>query len=228
MALAVFGVYSVYTPFDAWWYLRFLLPAWPALFIGTAALLVGLARGRAAWFRALTMLAVLALGLHGVRDRAAAGRVSAGRRGAALRHDRRARRPRHRSVERDHHQRAHAALCAYYSGRLTVRYDVLDQAWLDRAVEWLAGAGRRPYILLEEQEVAEFRQRFRGARAVSGLDRAPILIYEADQIAGQVYLFDPLGPVSQTWQPAPIRDPQPRCPRPIIGHSSLVPGSLTR
>ena len=30
VALAVFGVYSAYTPFDAWWYLRFLLPAWPA------------------------------------------------------------------------------------------------------------------------------------------------------------------------------------------------------
>ena len=96
-----------------------------------------------------------------------------------------------------------------------MRFDVLDPAWLDRAVEWLARAGRRPYILLEEQEVAEFRQRFRAARAVSGLDGAPLLIYEADQIAGRVYLFDAMFPASQTWQPAPIRDPQPRCPRPI-------------
>ena len=64
VALAVFGAYSVYTPFDAWWYLRFLLPAWPAVFIGTAALVIGLARGRAVWLRALGVLAVLALGLH--------------------------------------------------------------------------------------------------------------------------------------------------------------------
>ena len=66
VALAVFGVYSAYIPFDAWWYLRFLLPAMPALFIGTAALLAGLARGRAAWFRGLVTLAVIALGLHAV------------------------------------------------------------------------------------------------------------------------------------------------------------------
>ena len=100
---------------------------------------------------------------------------------------------------------SHVGPVRYYGGRLTVRYDVLDPAWLDRAVEWLAREGRRPYILLEEQELSEFRQRFRGARALSGLDRTPVLTYEAYQIAGRVYLFDPVAPASETWEPAPIQ-----------------------
>jgi hypothetical protein len=102
----------------------------------------------------------------------------------------------------------------YYGGRLTVRYDVLDPAWLDRAVEWLAGTGRAPYFLLEEHEIPEFRQRFRGAKALGGLDVRPLLIYEAHRITGRVYLFDPVTPVPQTWHPAPIENPQPRCPAP--------------
>ena len=102
---------------------------------------------------------------------------------------------------------------------MTVRYDVLDPAWLDRAIEWLAREGQRPYILLEEQEIPEFRQRFRGAKALGGLDRPPLLIYEAHQIAGRVYLFDPVNPVSQTWQPRPFRDPQPGC---VVGSLSRI------
>ena len=113
---------------------------------------------------------------------------------------------------------SHVGPVRYYGGRLTVRYDVLDPAWLDRAVEWLAREGRRPYILLEEQELPEFRQRFRGARALSGLDRTPVLTYEAYQIAGRVYLFDPWSRCHRHGQPAPIQEPQPRC---VLG--SLVP-----
>jgi hypothetical protein len=215
VALAVFGAYIAYTPFDAWWYLRFLLPAWPAVFIGTAALLIGLARSRAAWLRGLAALAVLALGLHGI---ATARRLGVYPPGEGERRYATIAELVARVTERSSAiiTTAHAGSMRYYGRRLTVRYDVLDPAWLDRAVEWLARQGRRPYILLEEQELPEFRQRFHGARALSGLNGTPLLIYEADQIAGRVYLFDPVFPAAQTWQPAPIRDPQPRC----------LPGSL--
>jgi hypothetical protein len=212
VALAVFGVYCAYTPFDAWWYLRFLLPAWPALFIGTAALLIGLARGRAAWLRGLAALAVLALGLHAIATARRLGVYPPGegeRRYATIAELV----ARVTDASSAIVTTAHAGPLRYYGGRLTVRYDVLDPAWLDRALEWLAREGRHPYILLEEHELPEFRQRFRGARALSGLNGTPLLMYEADQIAGRVYLFDPVFPASQTWQPAPIQDPQPRCPR---------------
>ena len=36
VAVAVCGPYLIYHSYEPWWYLRFLLPAWPALFIGTA------------------------------------------------------------------------------------------------------------------------------------------------------------------------------------------------
>jgi hypothetical protein len=32
-AAGVFCCYVFYTPFDAWWYLRFVLPAFPAIFV---------------------------------------------------------------------------------------------------------------------------------------------------------------------------------------------------
>jgi hypothetical protein len=218
VALAVFGAYGAYRPFDAWWYLRFLLPAWPAVFIGTAALLIGLARGRAAWLRGLAALAVLALGLHAIDTARRLGVYPAGegeRRYATIAELVARVTDRSSAIITT----AHAGPMRYYGGRLTVRYDMLDPAWLDRTVEWLARQGRRPYILLEEQELPEFRQRFHGARALSGLSGTPLLIYEADQIAGRVYLFDPVFPAAQTWQPAPIRDPQPRC---VVGHWSRI------
>ncbi len=213
VALTVFGVYSAYTPFDAWWYLRFLLPAWPALFIGTAALIVGLARGRAAWLRGLATLAVLALGLHAF---ATARRLGVYPQGEGERRYATIAELVARVTDASSAiiTTAHVGPLRYYGGRLTVRYDVLDPASLDRAVAWLAREGRRPYILLEEDELPQFRQRFRGASALRGVDGTPVLIYEADRIAGKVYLFDPVFPVSQTSHPAPIRDPQPRCPLP--------------
>ena len=43
-SVAVLGCYVSYIPFDAWWFLRFLLPAFPAFLVLTAATLVSLAR----------------------------------------------------------------------------------------------------------------------------------------------------------------------------------------
>ncbi|HEV8348330.1 MAG TPA: hypothetical protein VGQ16_17260, partial [Vicinamibacterales bacterium] len=39
VAAAVWASYLVYVPWDAWWYLRFLLPAWPMMAIGAASLI---------------------------------------------------------------------------------------------------------------------------------------------------------------------------------------------
>src|SRR4051794_4994064 len=38
IAAVIWISYLLYVPWDAWWYLRFLLPAWPAMAIGTASL----------------------------------------------------------------------------------------------------------------------------------------------------------------------------------------------
>jgi hypothetical protein len=42
--LVVIGSYLFYLPFDVWWYLRFLLPMWPAMMLLTAAAIDALVR----------------------------------------------------------------------------------------------------------------------------------------------------------------------------------------
>jgi hypothetical protein len=210
--LAVFAVYAAYTPFHDWWYLRFLLPAWPAIVIGIAALSAGLVRGRTVVHRGVATLAIAGLGLHGIATARRLGVYPPGegeRRYATIAGLVASATDAQSVIVTT----AHVGPMRYYGGRLTLRYDTLDPAWLDRALDWLERRGRHPYILLEEDEVPEFRRRFNGS-AAGRFDLAPVMTYEADRIAGRVYLFDPLKSPVATWQPAPIRSPQPRCPPP--------------
>ncbi len=88
----------------------------------------------------------------------------------------------------------HSGPIRYYAGRTIIRYELLDPAWLDRAVEWLAAQGRRPYFLLEEYEVPEFEKRFVAANSHGRLTLAPIVEYRAPGVPGAIYLFDPARP----------------------------------
>lgn len=211
--VSVFAVYAAYSPFQDWWYLRFLLPAWPAIFIGIAALIIGLARSRAAWPRGVAALVIIGLGFQGIVTARRLGVYPPGegeRRYATIAElVARVTDPPSVIITT-----AHVGPMRYYGGRLTVRYDNLDPAWLDRALEWLEQQGRHPYILLEEQEVPEFRERFGAGSRAGRLEMTPMLSYEAHQIPGRVYLFDPRKPAATTWQPEPIEHPQPRCPVP--------------
>jgi hypothetical protein len=213
VTVTVVALYAAYTPFGDWWYLRFLLPIWPAIFIGTVALVVGVAQGRDVWIRATTAIAILALGIYGIRAARQLGVYPPGegeRRYATIAElVARVTEPSAAIITT-----AHVGPLRYYGGRLTVRYDVMDPAWLDRALTWLEQEGRRPYILLEEQEVQEFSRRFAATSLVARLEMTPLLVYEAHRIGGRVFLFDPRNAAATTWQPAPIEDPQPRCPAP--------------
>src|SRR6185295_759094 len=42
-AVAVYACYAFYVPYDAWWYLRYLLPAFPPLMVLTAVAIVAIA-----------------------------------------------------------------------------------------------------------------------------------------------------------------------------------------
>ncbi len=217
--LLVLVMYAAYTPFQDWWYLRFLLPAWPAIFVGTSALVMAFTKGRDAWARALAVLILAGLGLRGVADARRLGVYPPGegeRRYATIA----ALVARVTDPSSVIVTTSHVGTLRYYGGRLTVRYDNLDPAWLDRALAWFEGQGRHPYILLEEEEVTEFRTRFGGGSRTGMLELDPMLTYEAHQIAGRVYLFDPRTsadprtPAPTIWEPEPIQDPQPRCPVP--------------
>ena len=117
----------------------------------------------------------------------------------------------------------HVGSLRYYSGRLTLRFDLLDEAWLDRTVAWLEAQGRHPYVLLEDWEMADFSRRFGRRNTLGTLAMAPVLAYKADRIPGTVYLFDPRRPVGPTDSPLPIRDPRPRCAPPAPARASEAP-----
>src|SRR5207244_367584 len=133
-------------------YLRFLLPAWPAMCLGSAAVLAPFLISRHLPLRGLASAVLLAAGLHGIYYASTHGAFPSG--------------------EGDHRYVSIAKLAEehtepgsiiitgqntgptrYYGGRMTLRFDLLDEAWLDRAADWMAAHGHHPYILLEEWEL---------------------------------------------------------------------------
>src|SRR5262249_54142136 len=80
----------------------------------------------------------------------------------------------------------HSGSIRYYAGRLTLRWDLLESDWLDRAADWLEAEGYHLYLLLEEPEIKEFRARFGSSGSIGRLDWIPIVKFRG----GAVQLFD--------------------------------------
>jgi hypothetical protein len=180
--------YLFYRPFDAWWYLRFLLPMWPMMMLLTAASLDALARRgllRPA-YPVVIATAAAWLAWHGVRT---AGDRSAFDLGLGER--------RYVDVARfmaEHTEpdavvlsMQHSGSLRLYAGRLTLRWDLLDPVWLDRTIEYLQSIGRRPYFVLDGGEVEAFKQRFGGTNRSGALDWAPIAM-----LGSTVAIYDPI------------------------------------
>ena len=53
----------------------------------------------------------------------------------------------------------HSGSLRFYTGRLTVRWDWLDEPWLERAPADLESIGYRPFAVLEGWEIPEIRKR---------------------------------------------------------------------
>ena len=138
--LAVWGLYVAYVAFDAWWFLRFLLPTWPPMFIGTAAALIGfLDRGR--WGRPAAATLLVALGIYGIvitAQRHVFTRDEGERRYATIAELVAAQTEPSAMILAS----IHAGSLRYDAGRATVRFDILDPAWLDRGAAWLNEHGR--------------------------------------------------------------------------------------
>ena len=202
LTLATWVVDAAYPAFDAWWFLRFLLPTWPAMFLGTAALVIWLFDHRGAWGCGLTLVLLVALGAYGL--------VVTARRHVFLDNE-----GERRYATIAHLVAAHVRddIC-FHAGRAAVRFDLLDANWFDRAGMWLADHGRHPYVLIEDWEMPAFRKRFAERSQSGDLTFAPALVYEAYRVPGRVHLFDLLRRDAPTLEPPPIRDPRPRCPLP--------------
>jgi hypothetical protein len=186
---AVWLSYVCYLPFEAWWTLRFLVPAFPPMLI-LAVIGWRVALG---WlpptYRHLALggivLAVIAAQIHFVQRtsmlslwHAESDYVSAG---AYVRRQL----PKNAAIL----SMLHSGSLRLYSDRLTLRYEWLPGKRLPRAVHILTKRGYRPYILLASVEEAPFRAHF-GLSDAADAPGTVIAVLERSGV--RVRLYDPL------------------------------------
>jgi hypothetical protein len=171
---AVFASYIVYIPFDEWWYLRFVLPAFPPMLVLTSVVLAAVTTKTGPARVPLTAVIVAVLAWRGfdyATDRHALTFREGERRYVAM----------GEYIARTLPDRAvllsmqHSGSVRYYSGRLTIRYDWIRPNWLDAVIRELRARGYHPYIVLEEWEEPEFKARFEGHSALAALDWPPMV-----------------------------------------------------
>jgi 4-amino-4-deoxy-L-arabinose transferase-like glycosyltransferase len=156
----LFTCYLLYLPFDAWWWTRFLLPAYPLLFIlASDVVWLGTERFGKRVRAAVVMLFALGMIYHGGTNLYQWDVHTVG-------YGEQKYEEIGQYVDRTLPRKAilitmqHSGTVRYYSGRLTVRYDYIDRDWLDRAIEHLRLAGYEPFILLDDWEVPVFQEKF--------------------------------------------------------------------
>jgi hypothetical protein len=198
--------YSAYLEFDSAGYLRFLLPGWPFMMLGLASVVLAMGRLNGPGVRAFAAAAVVALGVWNVHVATARGVFEQRQ---AARHEA----PIGRLV-RAHTEENSVILSVhrsgslrYYAGRTTLRYDMLDRHWLDRAITWFREQGANVYAVVDERERREARDRFADQQAVAAFDRA-VLVYEPAGTA----LYDLTRPPASTKPPIVIEEAQPDLP----------------
>lgn len=211
---AVFACYIPYQVFDAWWYLRFLLPVYPALLALTAAAIASFLSRLSAPRRALGFAVVGLLLIFLVRlavDRGAFGLWSFEQRFRLAGDYVASHLPPDAAVVTGQE----SGSVRFYSGRLTLTWREVPPNALDRALDFLRAQGYRPYLLLETWERPDFVSRFEGKTPIGGLGWPPIAdiihevrIYDPDDYAryragipvrtsrvwirrGQISIFDP-------------------------------------
>jgi hypothetical protein len=69
----------------------------------------------------------------------------------------------------------HSGSATYYSGRPTLRYDLLPASDLDRLVSELEQRGYVPYLVIDSDERTIFQERYRGHSRLASLDWKPIV-----------------------------------------------------
>jgi hypothetical protein len=170
VVLAVFASYLFYRPFDDWWFLRFLLPAFPAIAVLTCITLAAVANRFGPPARVLAAGLVIAVAAFGFRQIAPMELLAEYR---------------YRIMGewvRDHLpdnaivvSSQHAGSIRHYSGRSTVRYDAIARNDFESALNEIIDAGYHPYLVVDEEEIALVRgQHGEGARGA--IDWPPIAV----------------------------------------------------
>ena len=190
LILATCAIYFLYTPFDEWSYVRFLLPAIALMLLLASAVTVHvltlmLSRVRGASV-SIVLLITASLAIFCVRTA-----------GDRLTFKLKFLEQRYRSaglIVRDRLAPNAVVLSVWDSGAVrfhgrkeALSWAGLDPAWLDRSLVWLGEHGRTPYILVESWEEPAFRNRFGNNSDIGKLDWPPR--YEIDRV---VRIFDPM------------------------------------
>lgn len=165
---AVFACYIPYEVFDAWWYLRFVLPAYPALLALTASAVVWLlARRRWPWRAAGSAVAALVvmLLLRESVQRHAFGLWEFERRFRLAGEYIGARLPADALV----FAAQESGSVRFYAGRSTIAWREVPPDALDDALAFARAHGYRPYFLIENGEQQEFVAQFEQHSVVGGL-----------------------------------------------------------
>lgn len=172
-AVATLCVYLPYLVFESWWYLRFLLPAYPALLTLVALVCLRAVDALPLPARGLTTMALAGAGVmvllhlaigHGVfrardfeqrfRDTGAYLAAELPPEAVVFAHDL-------------------GGAVRFYSGRPTLQWTALDATWLDRAIATMRQHGLKPYLAFEIAEEEMFRQRFAAQNEFGRLDWPP-------------------------------------------------------
>ena len=203
-AVSAILLYLFYLPFDAWWYLRFMLPAVPVLLLLCADTVAWVARRTHTAFAVAMAVFVLFAATHAFNFIEVHGILRTGYGeerypevatyiDSAL--------PADAAII----SMQHSGSIRYYTGRVIVRWDTLNPEWLDRSVAFLRDRGVATYAVLEYWEEARFRERFRGQQLLAELDRGPV----ATARAGETRLYPLSAPESGRMRTPAIIGPRP-------------------
>jgi hypothetical protein len=158
---AVWLSYVFYLPFDAWSYLRFLLPAFPPMLVlaavSAAVVLVRVAGShRAAAAGLLLAVGFLAFRIEGLRTHRILDARITGTVYLSAADYVRTKLPQNAVVLTVQH----SGSIRHYTNRLTMRWDLLAPEWWPRALDVLVARGYRPYLLISSYEEAQLRRQF--------------------------------------------------------------------
>jgi hypothetical protein len=180
----IWGGYFLYRPFEWWWYLRFLLPTWPLMAIGSASLIVWLWNRRGVWRAVAAGISVAAisatLSFAWRHDAFHIGltesRYPQVARGVAQLTD----------AESGILTLQHSGSVRYYGGRMTLRWDLVEPNAFGVLLAWMRSHGHHPYLLVDAGELPKFRARFAGNPALTVTEWPPLAAFFKDE----TLLFD--------------------------------------
>jgi hypothetical protein len=184
--LSIWAFYWGYLVFDIWWYLRFLLPSYPFIMLGLAAVAAAFMRNRSPAIVLTAAALVIGLGVYEIHKQADAfgfGMWRSERRYVAVAQNVARLTPENSVIW----TMQHSGTIRYYGGRMTVRFDQIDAEWVDRAVAWFTERGVHSYFAGDDWELEAFMKRFAGRGVIAAAEAPPIMVHIGDSKA---YLID--------------------------------------